>query len=189
MKPCRVIFVLFLLGLSLSCGPSSNVEKEAEEGAAYHMLQADSLESMKQLERAAFEYNLVAKYYPATSHYPLAVRNAALLYSNSANPAVDDSVALRLFETYLTLPISREEKNNTEVYVTMLRRITALQRETSSRIPSSDSLLSIIRRQSGEVAARNKRIQDLEAELTQTKTELQRLRDVDIRINRRKGTR
>jgi hypothetical protein len=152
------------------------------------MHQADSLEAVKKLKDATNEYNLVTKLYPKTSHYPRAVRSAALLYSNPTNPAGDDSMALSLFQTYLTLPISREEKTKAEVYVIMLERITALQKETSRRIPSTDSLQTIIRRLANELGNRNKRIQDLESELSQTKTDLERLREVDIRINRRRNT-
>jgi hypothetical protein len=171
-----------------SCSSGSNAERDAEERAEYHMRQADSLESRNHLKEATLEYKLVAELYPHTSVHPTAVRNVALLYSNSANPIVEDSVALRWFQTYLTLPIAREEKVKAEVYVTMLKRITALQKENNRRLPSTDSLQTIIRRQSAELSNRSKRVQELETELNQTKTELQRLREVDVRINRRKGT-
>lgn len=170
-----------------ACKSGSNAEREAEERAEYHMQQADSLAARDLLKEATHEYKLVAELYAGTSHYPAAVRNVALLYSNPANPVVEDSVALRWFQTYLTLPISREEKVKAEVYVTMLKRITALQKETNRRMPSTDSLQTIIRRQSAELSSRSKRVQELETELTQTKMELQRLREVDVRINRRKG--
>jgi hypothetical protein len=188
MRTLCVIVSVACAMLVAACGSGSNAEREAEERAEYHMRQADSLESRNMLKEATLEYKLVAELYPHTSVHPTAVRNVALLYSNAANPIVEDSIALRWFQTYLTLPIAREEKVKAEVYVTMLKRITALQKETSRRLPSTDSLQTIIRRQAAELSSRTKRVQELEAELNQTKTELQRLREVDVRINRRKGS-
>ncbi len=188
MNRNAVALSLLLLLTLASCGPSSNIEREAETRAEYHMHQADSLAHANLLREAALEYTLVAKLYPKTGHYPLAVRNAALLYSNPLNPSVDDSIALNLFQTYAALPISQEEKIKADVYVVMLKRITTMERGINRRIPTTDSLQTIIRRQGNELNSRGKRIQDLETELNQTRTELQRLREVDVRINRRKNT-
>ena len=188
MKLSVICLTCLALCLISGCKSGSNLEREAESRAEYHMRLADSLEASNQLREATLEYRLVAELYPKTEFFSEAVRNTALLYSNPANPIVDDSTSLRWFQMYLTLPISREEKVKAEVYVTMLKRITALQRETNRRVPSTDSLQAVIRRQVNELSSRGKRIQDLEAELNQTKTELQRLREVDVRISRRKGT-
>jgi hypothetical protein len=179
-----LIVVMFLFA---ACSPKTTAEYDAESRAEYHMRVADSLETMYALREAALEYKLVAELYPATSHYPNAVRNTALLYSNPANPAVDDSLSLQWFQTYLTLPISREEKVKAEIYVTMLKRLTALRREISRRSAIVDSLQNITRRQSGDLATRTRRNQELELELKKTMSELERLREVDVRINKRKG--
>ncbi len=176
-----------LMLLLASCRPGSTIENVAEARAEYHMRLADSLESVQMLKEAALEYKLVAELYPTTSYYPAAVRNTALLYSNPANPAVDDSLSLQWFQTYLTLPISRDERVKAEIYVTMLKRINDLRRELNRRAAAVDSLQAIARRQSGDLAARAKRVQELEAELKKTTVELERLREVDVRINRRKG--
>lgn len=172
-----------------ACGPSSNADYDAESRAEYHMNVADSLEASSSLREAALEYKLVAELYPKTSHYPNAVRNTALLYSSPSNPGVDDSLSLQWFQTYLTLGISREEKVKAEIYVTMLKRLTSLRKEINRRSGIIDSLQNVTRRQSGDLTSRNKRVQELETELKKTTFELEKLREVDVRINKRKGGR
>ncbi|MER3524286.1 MAG: hypothetical protein C4326_09530 [Ignavibacteria bacterium] len=179
-------FIILLLAFA-SCKPGATIEDNAEARAEYHMQIADSLESLQMLRGAALEYKLVAELYPNTSHFPNAVRNTALLYSNPANPAADDSLSLQWFQTYLTLPISRDERVKAEIYVTMLKRITTLRRELNRRAVLIDSLQVVARKQSADLAARTRRVQEVESELKKTLSELKRLRDVDARINRRKG--
>lgn len=186
MRAGHIVVAVVMLALA-SCRPGSTIENITEARAEYHMQLADSLESVFMLREAALEYKLVAELYPTTSYYPTAVRNTALLYSNPANPAVDDSLSLHWFQTYLTLPISREERVKAEIYVTMLKRITELRKELNRRTAAIDSLQAFTRKQSGDLAARAKRVQELEAELKKTTLELERLREVDVRISRRKG--
>ncbi len=186
---CLRYGVVLFAGLALaSCGPSSNADRDAEAGAEYHMRLADSLEAASALREAALEYRLVAELYPKSSHYPNAVRNTALLYSNPSNPAVDDSISLQWFRTYLTLSIGREERVKAEIYVTMLQRITLLRRELNRRATTNDSLQVIAKRQASDLLNKTKRLQEVEADLKQTTVELQRLREIDVRINRRKGS-
>lgn len=180
------LFLILLLAFA-SCKPGATIEDNVEARAEYHMAIADSLESLQMLRDAALEYKLVAELFPNTSHYSEAVRNTALLYSNPANPAADDSLSLQWFQTYLTLPISRDERVKAEIYVTMLKRITTLRRELSHRAALIDSLHVVARKQSTDLAARTRRVQELESELKKTLSELERLREVDARINRRKG--
>ncbi len=186
MRGGYIVAAGLMLALA-SCRPGSTIENIAEARAEYHMQLADSLESAFMLKEAALEYKLVAELYPNTSYYPAAVRNTALLYSNPANPGVDDSLSLHWFQTYLTLPISRDERVKAEIYVTMLKRINDLRKELNRRTAAIDSLQTFTRRQAGDLAARTKRVQELEAELKKTTLELERLREVDVRINRRKG--
>ena len=88
----------------------------------------------------------------------------------------------------MTLPIGREERVKAEIYVTMLKRITSLRNELNRRLGASDSLQMVTKRLAADLQAKSKRLQDVEADLKQTTVELQRLRDIDVRINRRKGT-
>lgn len=184
----REVWILVILIVLGSCAPPPSEEESPEARAEYHMYLADSLESQMKLREAVQQYKLVAELYRNTSHYPAAVRNTALLYSNPANPSMDDSLSLHWFQTYLTLSIPREERVKAEIYVTMLKRITGLRRELNRRAATLDSLQSVVRKHSADLAARTKRLQELEAELKRTTTELERLREVDARINRRKGT-
>ncbi len=181
-----IVVGMWFLGLS-GCGSTSPVNISSEDRAEYHMRVADSLEAASALREAALEYKLVAELYPTTSHYPNAVRNTALLYSNPTNPAGDDSLSLQWFQTYLTLSIPREEKVKAEIYVMMLQRINDLRGEINRRGSSIDSLQALARKQSGDIAIKTKKVQDLEGELKKTTVELQNIREVDVRINRRKG--
>lgn len=187
MQIGRIWWPLALMALLAACGHVPNADYNAENLARYHMERADSLEAASLLGEAAFEYKLVAELYPTTSHYPSAVRNTALLYSNPANPALDDSLALSWFQQYLALPISREERTKAEIYVTMLKRLTSLRKEINRKTATIDSLQNVARRQSADIAGRTKRMQEMENELKQATVELQRLREVDLRINRRRG--
>lgn len=181
---------LFVAALTLcfaACRTTSTADYDIESRAEYHMRMADSLETASSLREAALEYKLVAELYPKTSQYPNAVRNTALLYSNPSNPEIDDSLALQWFRTYLTLPIPRKERVKAEIYVAMLKRLTVLRNDINRRSAIIDSLQTVTRKQPIDFTGRSKRIQELEWELKQTKDELERLREVDIRINKRKG--
>ncbi|MBI4534841.1 MAG: hypothetical protein HY708_01095 [Ignavibacteriae bacterium] len=181
-----VVYVATLIAFLNGCKGTLG-ESDSESRAEYHMMLADSLETKRALREAVLEYKLVAELYPHTSYFPIAIRNTALLYSNPLNPAVDDSAALHWFEKYLDLAPSKEERTKAEIYVTMLRRITALQREISRRTGIADSLIVAARRLGIDLAARNRRILELEADLVKSNEELQKLREVDIRINQRKA--
>ena len=183
----KSVYAVITAAMFTACGPAANTEYDSESLADYHMRVADSLEAASALSGAALEYKLVAELYPKTSHYPTAVRNTALIYSNPAYPAANDSASLQWFQSYLALSIPREEKVKAEIYVSLLNRLVILRREADNRSTTIDSLLAVTRRSSNEVTTRAKRIQELEADLKQTALELQRLRDVDVRINRRKG--
>ncbi len=186
MRGGQFLCIALMVGFA-ACRPSSSADYDAEARAEYHMRVADSLEAASLLREAALEYKLVAELYPKTKHYPNAVRNTALLYGNPSNPAVDDSLSLQWFQTYLTLSVSREEKVKAEIYVTMLKRLTTLRREINRRAVMIDSLQNLTRKQSGDLASRSKKIQELESDLKKTTSELEKLREVDVRINRRKG--
>ncbi|MBI5471629.1 MAG: hypothetical protein HY961_04730 [Ignavibacteriae bacterium] len=148
---------------------------------------ADSLERAQALREAALEYRLVAELYPTTSHYVEAVRKSALLHSSPSNPYRSDSTSLYWFRKYVSLPISREERSAAEVYVFMLEQMAIQQNSIKTIEMMVDSLQAALRKQSAELASKGKKVQDLEADLKRTTTELQNLRDVDVRINKRKG--
>lgn len=186
MKHARMFFPLVLaIGLA-ACGISSKSDYDAEARAEYHLRVADSLEAASALREATREYELVTKLYANTSSYPLAARNTALLYINPANPLSDDSLALHWFQTYLQFPVARDERVKADIYVTMLKRVTALRREVNRRGAVIDSLQTVARKQAGELAGKTKRLADLEAELKKASSELDKLREVDVRINKRK---
>jgi hypothetical protein len=186
MKTPVAVTVTILAFCAFRCAGTFS-ESDTETRAGYHMRLADSLQTELALRAATMEYTTVAQLYPQSGYYADAVRNAALLYSNPLNPLMNDSLSLYWFERYLSLRPPREERAKAEVYVTMLNRIMQLRAEITRRNVVGDSLQSILRRQAGELTARSRRVSDLENELQRTNDELRRLREVDIRINRRKG--
>jgi hypothetical protein len=129
MKTYRIILVLigsFLVG----CAGTNNSGKNKQElEAANHINIADSLLIKSLLRKAANEYLFIAKQYSTTKYYPEAVRKTAILYCNPQNPVADDSTSLYWYHVYLTLPISDQEKENTNSCIMLLERIKSLREE------------------------------------------------------------
>jgi hypothetical protein len=169
---------------------TSKIDTDAEARAGDQMRRADSLETAMSVQEAAQEYGSVAELYPATSHYPTAVRKAAFLYSSPVNNAVNDSASLYWFHEFLRLPISAGDREVAQLYVRFLERIIALRVEQQRQIATIDSLSTINKRQASELSkssGRLKQIQELENELRKTTNELTKLREVDIRMSKNRG--
>lgn len=169
--------------LMFGCSSSDNLST-AELEAQRHMAIADTLEKASELKRATMEYTLVAKNYPSTSAYPIAVRKTALLLSSSANPVANDSASQYWLSIYLGLTHSPEERQIIEMYLRMVGRVKML-RDSLARVNAlSDSLAFAVRKQANEATARGKRVQELEAELQQATDELKKLKEIDVRISK-----
>lgn len=149
--------------------------------AAFHMRVADSLERRMELRQAAAHYSFVAEEYPQSPAYPLAVRKAALLYASENNPVRNDSIALRWFTAYLDLPLRKPEREDVQTSLSLLRQIRSLRGELLRRGTSADSVTVATRKQGMLL---NRRIQDLEAELTQAQAELKKLKEIDLRLSK-----
>jgi hypothetical protein len=158
---------------------------DADLRAGRHMKTADSLESVSQLREAALEYVIVAELYPSTAYYPEAVRKAALLLSNLMNSAPDDSVALHWARVYLHAAPSIGRQTEAKSYVELMERIVQLRHEITLHQIRTDSLIAVALKQSSELSAQSRRIQELQAELASATEELKKLREVDIQVHKR----
>lgn len=163
-------------------GCAGSFESRTADLVSYHMRLADSLEQEMAFQGAAEHYALVATEFPHSSAYAVAIRKAALLYASEFNPARNDSIALHWFTACLGLPLKKADRENVQTFITLLQRLRALHDEVARRAASTDSLISIVRRQAGTVATETRRIQDLEAELLQTQNELKRMKEIDLRL-------
>ncbi|MEK9136909.1 MAG: hypothetical protein AAB393_07285 [Bacteroidota bacterium] len=177
----------FFLVVSILFGCSATITtSDIEVQAQRHMALADTLERASELEEATLEYQIVAERFPSTSVHSTAVRKTALLLSAPNNPAANDSAAHHWLNTYLNLTQSPEEKQIIQMYLKTVDRVKTLRDSIARQAAISDSLASVTRKQASEVSSRSKRIQDLEAELQKASNELRRLKEVDVRLSKRR---
>jgi hypothetical protein len=160
------------------------VERESEVEARRQLELARTLETASQFREAAHEYSIVAEQFRGTTAYPVAVRKAACLYANPANPGRNDSTALRWLNTYLELPLSSQERENAQLLATLLERSRDQEGEILRQTAVSDSLTLLLKRQSTLLSSQAKRTQELEGELQTTAKELKKLKEVDVRISK-----
>ncbi len=151
-----------------------------------HMTIADTLEQANLLAEASLEYTLAAQLYPSSEYYPMAVRKAAFLYSDKRNPARNDSVSIFWFNRYLELPLSAEQREITVLYLQLREEASTLRNSLTRQRGVSDSLQTIIKRQGNEIGNRAKRLGELEAELAKANDELQKLREIDVKMHKTK---
>jgi hypothetical protein len=182
----KTLFIgLALLALS---GCTSLSSMRTSESAAISLFsRADSLEGALAIRAAAETYGMIADQYPQSSVYALAVRKAALLTAVELNPARNDSLALRWFAAYLALPSRREEREVAQVCYSLLQRLRVLQDEMGRRSNTADSLSGVVRRMGASMSAEQRRIADLEADLSQVQVELRRLKDIDLKLSKSRG--
>ena len=151
-----------------------------------HMAIADTLEQINLLAEASLEYTLAAQLYPSSEYYPMAVRKAAFLYSDRRNPARNDSVSIFWFQRYLELPLSAEQRELTSLYLQLREETSTLRNSLTRQGSVADSLQTIVRRQGNEMGNRAKRLAELEAELAKANDELQKLREIDVKMHKTK---
>ncbi len=178
-------FLVFAAASFLACGCSSvRVDSDTESRASRHMTLADSLQQELVLDQATLEYQIVAEHYPTSSAYPAAVRNASLLFLNPDNPMHSDSLALHWLSTYLGLPMQLQDRENARAEVHLLERVVALQRDLARRRQVADSLLVVTRKQDAQISTQAQQLQNLQNELIQVRQELDKLKQVDVQINK-----
>jgi cell division septation protein DedD len=179
----RNIIIIMLCLLMTSCVSRVQV-LESELKAQDYMDRAATLENEGAYHQAAQEYAMVAEHYPSTSYHKLAVWKAALLNIHPANPKINYAAALNWLQVYLKLPLSNAEKETATLYVSMVERINDLQAERSSMVEEKNKLLEITQKQSMDIESDIERRKELEAELAHAWDELQKMKDVDVKMHR-----
>lgn len=178
--------ILFLAVGLAGCSPLGSM-RSPESVAVALFNRADSLEQQLAIRSAAETYGTIADQYPQSSVYPQAVRKAALLTATELNIARKDSLALRWFAAYLALPTRKEEREVAQVCYSLLQRMRVLQEEMMKRSGAADSLGGVVRRLGTTMSAEQRRIADLEAELSQVQGELRRLKEIDMKLSKSRG--
>jgi len=173
--------------LALSGCISMSSMRTSESAALSLYSRADSLEGAMAIRAAAEAYGTIADQYPQSSVYSQAVRKAALLTAVELNPARNDSLALRWFAAYLALPSRKEEREVAQVCYSLLQRFRVLQDEMMKRSTAADSLSGVVRRMGTSMSAEQRRIADLEAEISQVQGELRRLKEIDVKLSKNRG--
>jgi hypothetical protein len=169
----------------LTAGCSTlNVDSDTEARAARHMVLADSLEEATAFDQATIEYRIVAELYPTSSAYQAAVRKTSLLYLNPDNPARNDSLAAHWLSIYLGLPVQRSERENARTQLNLLERVASLQHELAKRLDVSDSIAAVTRKQEAQISTQAQQLQALQNELRQVRQELDKLKQVDVQMNK-----
>jgi hypothetical protein len=180
----RSLLIFVAAGLTFSGCDIIPVTGESDGRAQRRMKTADSLEQEGNFRSAAAAYASVAEQFPQSSYYPAAVRRAALMYSISPYAAANDSAAYRWYLAYLTLNLSRPERENVRVSVELLHRVLLLHAQIEQIYTSSDSLAVLSKKQSTTLNADAHRMQELELELKDAKSELRKIKEIDIRLSK-----
>jgi hypothetical protein len=181
MRPPPLLLCL-LLALSMAACVTPRADTESE---ARRLLEvARALETSRDLKEAAHQYSMIAERFPNAIVFPVAVRRAALLYANTANPGHSDSLSLFWWRRYLELPVLPQEKENATLAVNLLSAVDSLRLGLARQTTLADSLFSLSRKQTNALSAQEKRIQDLEAELHHTAEELRKLKEIDVKLSK-----
>jgi hypothetical protein len=179
----NTLFVIIPFMFFAGCITTSEMD-HIEVEAQRHMAIADTLERAAELKQATLEYALVAERFPTSSVYATAVRKAAFLYSQPDNPAASDSASRFWLNTYFKLSQSPEEKQLIQMYLNLADLVQTLKDSLARQKIIHDGLVAAARKQGNEMAARSKRIQELESDLKNASDELHKLKEIDLRISK-----
>ncbi len=158
-----------------------------------HIARAAELEKSKDYSQAAQEYAFVAEHHPSSSYYQTAVRKAALLNIHPSNSKMDIIAANKWLQVYLTLPVSSEEKENVRSNIALLKHVSQLEtklvqtcKEKDKINAEKDLLHSVSQKQSYKIKTKTQQIKKLEAKLSQTQGQLEKIKKIDLQMHTRK---
>jgi len=181
LRACALIALLGAWAAGCTWFTSSH---DPETAAAAHLDAAEMFEKAGDLGNATREYAAVATMYPGTPEYAHAIWKAADLYLNDQNPAANDTASLSLLSLYVSLPVSDGTKTEARLRLSLLERIVALKSSLLRTEHNVDSLVAVARKQSTTITSQSTHLGELENELHQTKDELARLKELDVRLSR-----
>lgn len=177
-----VASVLSIALLAAGCSTVRSTREEMRE----QMERARFAEASGDLAGAAREYALAAEQFPGGEFFLIAVRKAAVLSSHPQNPSRNDSVALAWFRTLAVQPIPGSEKELAYLQIATLERSQAQAEQIRRQRDAGDSLTAVTRRLSLTVANQSRQLQELETEVKRVSEELRQLKEIDVRLSRRK---
>jgi hypothetical protein len=170
--------LIVVAGCSASRGERDAARQKFEQGQLYEMA--------GNLEEAARWYALTAEQFPGSEWYIAAVRKIGILYAHPQNRGRNDSVALYWFRALEVQPIPGPEKELVHLQIVTLERSRDLAEQARRQIESNDSLTTILRLLSATVVNQSHQIQELETLTTRISEELRQLKEIDLRLSRRK---
>ena len=170
--------LLWAAGCSTVRGTRSVMQEQMEK--------ARLAEASGDLAGAAHGYAQVAEQHPGGELFPIAVRKAAILSAHPQNPARSDSAALYWFRVLAAQPIPGSEKELVHLQIAGLELSQALHEEILRQHEAGDSLTAVTRRLSLTVANQSRQLQELESEIRRVSEELRQLKEIDVRLSRRK---
>ena len=205
----KFIFIFFLGGCAgLYQG------YDAIWNAKRHMNEARELENSRDFHGAMIEYVYVAKNFPASNFYKTAIFKAAILSGRSDNPKRNLSTSLYWLNQYLELPLSEQEKESIQFLITLIKkdkqyqdRIAQLQKKLQNQrtLISQNNIEIAVYEKLSEKQKRqihllqnrvssyeekiekwDKQIRHLQDEILKQQEALQRLKEIDVRIHKRR---
>lgn len=181
MIPSRPIPVLLLL-LCVGC---ATVRPEREE-MRLQMERARALEAAGNLPEAAQQYAATANRFPGGEWSVLAIRKAAVLYAHPLNPERSDSASLHWFKRLPMDQIAVQERELLQIQISTLERSVAMTEQMGRQRETADSLLVIVHRVTSTAATQSRQIQDLDVQVKKLAEELRQLKEIDVRLSKRK---
>jgi hypothetical protein len=145
---------------------------------------AGALEDSRSYADAAKEYGMIAETHPDSYYYKKAVRKAAMLHIHPDNPHFDLDASLQWLKLLSDLPISSDEQENVRLHIALLERIRALQYSIYALGYDAQKQLATAEKQTNKLIERDKRIQLLESELSWTREELRKMKEVDVLLHK-----
>lgn len=173
-----VAIVLLLAGCSST--------RKTGEDMRLQMERAQFAESSGDLAGAAHAYALAAEQNPRGDLFAVAARKAAILFSHPLNPSRNDSVALEWFRILAKHPLSGPERELVHLQIATMERSELLTEQIRRQQEAADSLTDVTRRLSLSVANQSRQIQELELEVRRVSEELRQLKEIDVRLSRRR---
>lgn len=178
---------MFLLSIA-GCSTLTH-DRDPAVLAGHRLRVADSLETALAFREATHQYTSIAEAYPGSVFFSTAARKAALLYLHPANEMASDSAALYWFRKSLGAPQASPDRTVSETFIRLLEQTHTLRETLVHQKAVSDSLGIIAKKQSAELSTlvtRSRQVQSLEADLKRANDELQKLREVDVRMSKEK---
>ena len=210
----RLLCIKFIIILFL--GGCAGLYKDYEDfwTAKRHMNRALAMENSGQIHEAMLEYIFVARNFPASGFYKTAIFKAAMLSGRLDNPERDLYTSLYWLNQYLKLPLSDQEQESAQFMATLIeqnkqyqdrivqlqidlknqktvisqynREINSLEKLSKNRNQQIRQLQKKIDFYEEQIKEHDKKIRQLEAEIYKTRDELKRLKEIDVRVHRRR---